>query len=264
MKSLLSLGALVMMTVGVSAASASKFRLFLPTWGDVIVATDTTVAGREIEPPDPGRPIYYRGLSLGAKLGWMPGHRLPDDKEMGRAVAEVLAKQGYRAATAEGQSPELFLVMQWGLLRPLSGQLPWFLGYNSVQDIGAPSMAGLLGPEVWRRNFRSRTTSTILEYAGTDIYGIIITAFDYETADTPEPVVYWQTRIALPANGKSMDEALPAMVLAAGPAIGRNSGSPLLLSIEDAREGRVEMGDAEVQGIVDDDVRSDPVSRKGK
>ena len=60
---------------------------------------------------------------------------------------------------------------------------------------------------------------------------------------TAEPVVYWQTRIGIPANGKSMAEALPVMMLAAGPAIGRPTDKPVLLDADRAREGQVKLGE---------------------
>ncbi len=235
------------LTIGVPAAAG--FSLFSNTWGDVIVATDTTPEGRKLEPPSPDRPVYYLGRSLGAKLGSLRGDKLPDEEEMTRFVAKVLAKQGYRGARPGVNEPTLYLVVQWGYLQPSSGDLLWFLGYNPDQDIAAPSFPGLLGPEVWRRGFRSRTIQAVLDGATSANYGIIVTAFDYKSASTPEPVIYWQTRIALPANGKSMAAALPAMLVAAGPQIGRMSESPVLLNADEARQGVVEMGDLEVLGF---------------
>ena len=120
------------------------------------------------------------------------------------------------------------------------------------QDIGAPSFPGILGPEVWRRNFRSRTIETVLESASDPIYGIIVTAFEYKSARTPKPIIYWQTRIGLPANRKSMAEALPTMILAAGPTFGRETDSPVLRDTDDVREGRVELGELEVSGYEDE------------
>ena len=239
---------LVGLVWGVPAAWG--FSLFPKSWGDVIVATDTTPEGRELEPPSPERPVYYLGRSLGAKLGSLRGDVLPDEEEMTRFVTKVLAKQGYLGARPGVHEPSLYLVVQWGYLSPSSGELLWFLGYNPAQDIAAPSPSGILGPEVWRRGFRSRTIETILSGASTPNYGIIITAFEYESASTSKPIIYWQTRIALPANGKSMAAALPAMLIAAGSAIGRPADSPVLLNVDEARNVRVDLGDLEFHGIV--------------
>lgn len=75
----------------------------------------------------------------------------------------------------------------------------------------------------------SREIETILDHAAQPIYGIIVTACEYKSASTPNPITYWQTRIGLPANGKSMIQALPTMVIAAGATIGRETDSPVLL-----------------------------------
>ncbi len=241
--------AMLVVALAMGVPAAAGFSLFSNTWGDVIVATDTTPEGRELEPPSPERSVYYLGRSLGAKLGSLRGDKLPDEEEITRFVAKVLAKQGYLGARPGVNEPTLYLVLQWGYLQPSSGDLLWFLGYNSDQDIAAPSFPGMLGPEVWRRGFRSRTIQAVLDGASIANYGIIVTAFEYQSASTTKPIIYWQTRIALPANGKSMAAALPAMLVAAGPQIGRMSDSPVLLNADEARQGVVEMGDLEVLGF---------------
>lgn len=219
------------------------FSLFSNTWGDVIVATDTTTEGRALTAPTPAQPVYYRGLSLGCKLGAIPGDLQPDVEKLNQLVARVLAKQGYLGTRPDGPAPTLFLIVQWGYLRPGSGDLMWFLGYDASKDIGAPIYAGQLGPEVFRRNFRSRTTETVLDSVRGPIYGIIVTAFEFQSANTAHPVIYWQTRIGLPANGKSMAEALPTMLVAARGQIGRESDTPILCDADEARSTRVELGE---------------------
>jgi hypothetical protein len=230
-------------------ACGAGFRLFGNSWGDVIVNTDMTPEGRELTPPTKEIPVYYTGRSLGCKFGSIPGDRIPPVQEMNQLVAKVLAREGYLGASPGVHEPTLYLVLQWGYLRPQSGDLLWFLGYNANDDVGAPSFPGMLGPEVYRRNFRSHTIETVLDSASTEIYGIIVTAFEHESADTAEPVILWQTRIGLRANGKSMAQALPAMMVAAGPSIGRETKSPVLKDADEAREGRVELGELEVIGI---------------
>lgn len=232
--------------VGVSRATAAGFRLFPSVWGNAIVSTDTAEAGRALTPPTPENPVYYRGLSLGCRLGSLPGDELPGVPEMNRFVAKILAKQGYVGARPGVDKPSLFIVIQWGYLHAGDGDMLWFLGYNPRDDIAAPVFPGQLGPEVFRRNFRSRTVETILTNASEGNYGIIITAFEFESANTPNPVIYWQTRISLPAQGKSMTEALPAMLAAAGSKIGREAGSSSLVDVDNVRKGRVDFGELQV------------------
>lgn len=238
------------------------FNLFRNSWGDVIVSTDTTPEGRALTPPTPEKPVYYLGKSLGCKLGSIPGDVEPGVQEMTNVVAKILAKQGYLGARPGVHDPSLYLIVQWGYLKPGSGDLLWFLGYDANQDIASPSFPGVLGAEVFRRNFRSRTTQTILEDSADAIYGIIVTAFDYKSADMPEPVICWQTRIGLPANGKSMMQALPTMLLAAGSAIGRESNAPVLLDADIVREGRIKLGELQILDVINDSPR--PTDSAGK
>lgn len=225
------------------AARGADFRLFKNTWGNVIVATDVTAAGKGLTPPTKDQPVYYRGMSLGQKLGTIPGDNEPDVKQLNLFVADILAKQGYLAAQPGAPDPALFLVLQWGYVRPGSEDLLWFLGYDPRQDIAAQATINMLGPEVFRRGMRSPEIDAILEDAKNPIYGIIVTAFDFKTAKTAQPVAYWQTRIGLPANGKSMTAALPVMIAAAGPAIGRPADKPVFLDADRIREGRVKLGE---------------------
>jgi hypothetical protein len=179
---------------------------------------------------------------LGPRLGSIRGDEEPDVKQLNRFVADILRKQGYLGAP-ESREPELFLVLQWGYVTPGSENLLWFLGYNPQDDIAAPSSPRTLGPEVWRRGMRSRAIETILENSQDAIYGIIVTAFEFKSVHTDNPIIYWQTRIGLPANGKSMAAALPTMLVAAGPAIGRAADKPVLVDPNDARPGTVKFGE---------------------
>lgn len=241
----------------------AEFVLFKNIWGDVIVSTDTTPEGRKLTPPTPQKPVYYKGQSLGRRLGSIPGNLEPDVPQLNRFVGQVLAQHGYLAAPAGMAEPELFLVLQWGYLTPGSGDLRWFLGYHPDQDIAAQSNPTMLGGEVFRRGFRSRLIDTILENSQEPIYGVIVTAFDFKTASTAAPITYWQTRIGLPANGKSMAAALPVMITAAGAAIGRPAEASVLVSADSAREGQVNLGELKILGF-EDPRPEDPKAGGGK
>jgi hypothetical protein len=162
-------------------------------------------------------------------------------KDVNAFVTKLLAKQGFLAARPGVHEPTLFLVMQWGYLRPGYDNLGWFLGYSERQDIAA---GGGLAPLL--RNLRGREIETIIEYASEPIYGIIVTAFDYQTARTPKPIVYWQTRIGLPAIGKSMAAALPNMFIAGASAFGRETNKAILRDADTLREGHVKLGDLQI------------------
>lgn len=254
MKSPLRAIALVVAACGLTLPelSAEPFSFFKSYWGDVLVATDMTAEGRLRPNPTQEKPVYYLGRSLGCRLGSIAGDQLPDAKTMTDLVVRVLAKQGYRGAQPGVHEPSLFLILQWGYLTPRSGELLWFLGYNAREDIAAPAFPGILGPEVFRRNMRSRAVETILDSADGPLYGIIVSAFDYATVDTANPVIVWQTRIGLPANGKSMAEALPVMLVAAAASIGEYSERTILADADAVRDGRVELGELKAIEVVND------------
>lgn len=256
---------LMLLTFGFALPGARgvDFVLFKNIWGDVIVATDTTMQGHALTPPTREQPVYYRGLSLGRKLGSIRGDKEPEVKELNQVVAGILAKQGYLPARPGVHDATLFLIVQWGYMEPAKNNLLWFFGYDPNEDIGAPVMEGILGPEVFRRDLRSDSIQTILTNAQDAIYGIIVTAFEFKSASSPNPVIYWQTRIGLPANGKSMADALPTMLVAAGPAIGRESKTPMLLDADSVREGRVNLGELKILDVVGDPQRnSEPNAKK--
>ncbi len=223
----------------------AKSKFFPNTWGDIIVNTDMTPFGRERTPPSLEHPVTYVGDSLGLKFGSIRGDRIPPDKEVVDFVVDVLAQQGYIGVKSLDENPELYITLQWGYLEPPYVNLYWFLGYDPSKDIAASNFPGALGPEVFRRNLRDPKTETIVRLAKEPMYGIIIVAFDFESASTPQPIILWQTRIAVRAARKTMAEALPNMVLAAGPSIGRETTSPVFHDVDDLLEGKVEMGDLE-------------------
>lgn len=232
-------------------------------WGNVLVTTDTTQEGRNVAPPTLAEPVYYRGISLGDRLGpSLRGDRVPRERELNDYVAGILARQGYLPAQPGVHEPTLLIVLQWGHLSPGIYDLAAFLGYNENDDIAAPSRVGFIGAEVHRRSFRSLVVETIIEDARNPIYGVIVTAFEHESARTQHPIAYWQTRMGLPTHGKSMAEALPAMILAGGPAIGRQLDKPLLVDVDSARAGRVDIGELQFLDSFDDPARGPGIGAK--
>jgi hypothetical protein len=261
---------LTMLGLALPRAWASKFTLFSSVWGDAIVVTDMTPAGRTVTPPTPAKPVYFQGLSLGSKLGSIPGDVIPEKRKFDQFIAKILARQGYLPAEPGVHEPTLFLIVQWGYLAPRVSDtshisyMVWFLGYDPNKDIGANWSPNFLGPEVFLRDFRSRVVETIFDTAGEPAYGIIVTAFEYKSASTNHPIAYWQTRVGLAAVGKTMAQALPTMIVAAGPAIGRETASPLLRDADKARQGHVDLGQLKVVGYEDDPVprRPSPDTKK--
>jgi hypothetical protein len=258
-----SVFALLALIFGALPSAYAGFNLFRNIWGDVLVATDTTDEGKKFPAATKEQPVYYKGLSMGNKLGsGLRGDKEPTMQELNSFAASILAKQGYLPAKPGVHEPALLLVLQWGYLEPSSDDLLWFLGYNSRDDIAAPTQINFLGAEVFRRGMRSRAIETILQDAQHPIYGIMISAFEHKSAKTLSPVILWQTRIGLPTNGKSMAEAMPVMLVAAGPAIGRPADKPVLLDADAARAGSVNLGDLKFIESFEDPARGRGIDAK--
>jgi len=242
----------------------SEFVLFRNTWGDVLVATDTTLAGRDLPEVSKERPVYYKGLSLGSRLGTVPGDLEPPIKELSTFAGQILAKEGYLPAQPGKQEPDLLLILQWGHLDPRYVDIAWFLGYRPELDVAASHQIGFIGAEAFLSNFRSPEVEMIMNDARHPVYGIMITAFDFKTARTSKPTILWQTRIGLPTHGKSMARAMPVMLTAAGPMIGRPSAKPTLRDTEPARTGKVNLGDIKFIDSFEDPYRGSGVGSKMK
>lgn len=229
------------------APIAMAFSLFPKADGEVLVVTDLTEEGRKRPDVTPEAPVYYLGMTLGARLGSIGGDKEPDQREVERFVTRLLAKRGFKGARGTTHPPTLFIVIQWGYMRPNRDSL-WFLGYNARDDIAAPSLINMLGAEVLLRNMRSREIETILMMAQEDLYGIIITAFDHDSAKTQRPVALWQTRIALPAARSYMQEALPKMLVLAADQIGRETAKPVFHDPSEPRNPSSTFGELQVLG----------------
>ncbi|HWA87075.1 MAG TPA: hypothetical protein VG710_12680 [Opitutus sp.] len=220
-------------------AWGSRFMLFSRVWGDAIVVTDMTPTGRALTPASPAKPVYFQGVSLGARLGTIAGDTMPDEKKFDDFVVKTLAKQGYLAAVPHVHEPTLFLVIQWGYITGWSNLL-WFLGYDPNKDF-LPDFLEI----------HPSWAEAVLDTARDPTYGIMITAFDFKSANTRHPIVCWQTRIGLSALGKSMAQALPVMMVAAGPTIGHETNTPVLSDADIPGRGRVELGELKVLGYED-------------
>ncbi len=217
--------------------------------GDVVVVTDMTAAGRLRPPPTVEAPVYFKGLTLGCRLGSIRGDKEPNPEVLSRFVTKLLRRQGYRGSPGPHRPPELLLVLQWGYLGAQGTDKLWFLGYNADDDIGYSPHPNLLGPEVFLRGLRTREVETVLDLANEPLYGVIVTAFEHESAKGPEPVLLWQTRISFAARGKSMEEALPTMLATAASQIGRETTKPVLRDPDDGRRAEVTWGEMQTSEV---------------
>lgn len=78
------------------------------------------------------------------------------------------------------------------------------------------------------------------------IYFVVVTAFDLRSLSLGQKEPLWRTKIAITADGVSMVETMPALIVEAVPYMGRDTGVGALISRRLDRRGRIEIGEAEV------------------
>ena len=227
----------------------------------VIAVTDTTPAGALRRPVTPANPVYYMAVSAGYRDfgGIIAGDKIPAKDEMLKAIAKVLAKQGYLPATDENP-PTLLLFWTWGTMNAdrmvtMNGdegpqtnrrQLLRFmgaykLGLISKEKSGFQDELGMNGVL-----FRDADQDMIYELASEDLYVAAISAYDYAAAKRSEKTLLWMTKIACPSRRLAMNETLPVMLTLAGPHIGRDTAKPVSIKAADKLKPEVRIGDPTV------------------
>lgn len=257
----------------VSVAHASTFLDFLlpkhPL--QVVTVTDVLPAGKKWRTVSPENPAYYVAVSggyqdLGAPKG---GERPVSPEEVTRTMQKVLAKQGYLPATKK-HPPELILLWIWGSmnkhvfyfpssipghpgLQINSGAMMEYMGGDKL-GLGRDRMDPFMGlslPVGLER--RSDAAQTIYEAAQDDLYIAGVVAYDFQAAHVRrEKEVLWRTRISCPSRGFWLPEALPSMLVIAGPFMGRETPKPVWIDASDKFRPEVILGDSKVLGYLDE------------
>lgn len=231
--------------------------IFGAQYPDVITVTDTTEEGRKWPQPEPGKPVYYEAIVFGAKnFHGLPGDREPTKRAMSNLIVGALKKQGYLIGTQKGQAT-IFLSISWGYRRATLGSLA-FLGGDKLDLMWElhPEFSSVFAFNALHRNMRSSEASAVMEAANSDLYIVSIRAFDLKAIDADKEVELWHTKIALPANGSYMEEAIPTMITLATPFIGRETKKPMFSDQTPLRTGHVEIGPTKTLEFVDPEAGS--------
>ncbi|HEX2855726.1 MAG TPA: hypothetical protein VHO24_20995, partial [Opitutaceae bacterium] len=145
----------------------------------------------------------------------------------------------------EKDTAALFLSISWGYSRGGLGALG-FLGGDKLDLMWETEKTSFISPSVLRRGMRSQVASRVMDAVQGDLYIASIKAYDRKTLDAGVEKMLWHTRIACPAAGLSMASTLPAMIVAAGPFIGRETKVPVWRDTSELRIGSVKIGEATV------------------
>lgn len=259
-----------------SSAFANALGAFLHKDVDVIALTDVTEAGRALPPATVDHPVRYQIIHLGSlSFGsdWA-GEKIPSNRAVLLWMMAAMRDQGYLLAD-DAHPPELTLVFGWGMFGESTGEPRLksadealagyagtvgsprralrFLGGQKVDlmwDQSAPP--GFFEPRTLLRGMlRTGVTGKIWDFAASDLFVGVVRAYPFPLAGEKGENLLWETRFACPATGLSMDRALPQMILAAAPILGRETVKPVNVNATAQFGSTVNLGDFT---ILNDDV----------
>lgn len=231
----------------------------------VVTVTDTTPAGALRRPVSPAQPAYYVAVSAGFRDfgGIVAGDKAPPKEEVFRAMARVLARQGYLPASAE-HPPSLLLLWTWGTMntdRVYSAnpddtegrqvnrrQLLRFMGAYKLGLVAREPGAAVFDPLLPGALFRDADQEVLSDLATEDLYVAAIAAYDHAAAVRSQKVLLWTTKISAPSRGHAFAEVLPSMLALAGPQVGRETPRPVVVTAGERFKAEVKIGDPTVVG----------------
>jgi hypothetical protein len=122
---------------------------------------------------------------------------------------------------------------------------PLGAGSQQTADLGAAaSMAQINALTDPVRLFKNRSPKNdfLVSQASSNCYYLIASAFDYESLASPQRQLLWRTRMTVNADGISQIEAIPTMITAATPYLGRDLTESAIIRKPAVSKGQVEIG----------------------
>jgi hypothetical protein len=260
-------GVLALLVVPIPVASAAGVLEWLLPRPElrVVTVTDTTPVGALRRPVSPAQPAYYVAVSAGFRDfgGIVAGEKAPAKEEVFRAMARVLARQGYLPASAE-HPPSLLLLWTWGTMNTdrmysanpddIEGrqvnrnQLLRFMGAYKLGLVAREPGAAGFDPMLPGALFRDADQEVLSDLATEDLYVAAIAAYDHAAAVRSQKVLLWTTKISAPSRGHAFAEILPSMLALAGPQLGRETARPVVVTAGERFKAEVKIGDPTVVG----------------
>lgn len=219
---------------------------------EMTVYTTMTDFGRTLPAASPAAPVTYVASNHGfMPLGDAVGHQRPPlPAEIEKIMVRALNERGYVAAPA-GQVPGLALIYYWGSHYRLDLEMArMFPEMHRQHLLERATLVG--GPEYAReiqRQFewgylpgdRSLKQGYLFQQADTDLYFVVVSAYDHASILAKAPKLAWRTTMTVNAIGVAMTESLPPLILTAGEWFGREMDETVAVR-RSVRRGTVELG----------------------
>ena len=235
------------------------------------VMTEKTDAGKRLAPVSPGQPAYYVAFSAGFReIGdTYYGEKTLTPDTVEKILAKSLATTGYLPADA-AHPPTLLIIYSWGAHNRVSET-------ESQVEVEANLLdsAALVGGERFARKLSKMVLQTdemagprqlvdfanpinlyrdsgykhnaMLDQAVGDLYFVVASAYDYQTAAANQRTLLWRSRMTVSSAGVSQEQTLPALIISAAPYFGRDMQEPEVFN--QRREGHVNVGPIRVMDV---------------
>ncbi len=242
---------------------------------DETVITEMTDEGRKLTPPSPEHPAYYVARPMGyhAEGHGTAAERPPPESLLEDRVRQALAVNSYLPA-APGKPPTLLIVYVWGVHNNLdagtedSGAFPDVKHRNLLSRaslVGGTRFAGELKAALERQDrvydvtamplldpvrlFTEHDPKTrqLVELSKANCYYVVASAYDYVAGAHGDRILLWRSKMTVDAQGVSMAEALPTLILHAGEFLGRDMSEAATMARRIKLAGHSTLGPLEVK-----------------
>ncbi len=215
--------------------------------------TEFTPAGRKLAAVSPDRPVYYVAQDQGyqPKGDVVAGDHPPEGAGLTRFMRQALANRGYLPAGDESHPPGLALVFYWGSHYALDPEMAGM--FSELAERHLQERASLVGGRRYAHQLnlqmafgtsladRSAKKDFLRHQSARDLYYVVVSAYDFKDLARGEHRLLWRTTLTVGANGVSMRESLPPLILTGGEYFGRAMDDTVALR-RAVRRGTVNLG----------------------
>ncbi len=219
--------------------------------------TEFTPVGREVTAATPQQPVYFVAQNKGYQPMGDPvaGDHPPVGADLERILYQSLAGQGYLPANDAAHPPGLALVYFWGVHYNMDPEMA--VRFPEKHEQFLLERAGLVGGKRYAHDLslqlqfgvsladQSVYKNFLRNQAASDLYYVVVSAYDFARLARGEHQLLWRTTLTVTAQGVSMHEALPPLIVSGGDYFGRSMDETVALR-RNVRRGTVTLGPLKV------------------
>jgi len=191
----------------------------------VIAVSDITEEGQATRRAMPANPVYYYPHTTGFSISGatVDGVTSPPKGNVEVMLVKALASQGYIYHKLANKPASIALVFAWGYMAPKYG--PDGLKIQNKGDMSA-LVEGIHPIDPNEDGFRA---DKIRAAVATSRFYLTITGLDFNALSQKKYVTLWCTRVSTGMEGNQLSDVLPALIKAATPIIGTQTGEPRIV-----------------------------------